>query len=142
MEEDRAEAPATAEDRAEAVPPTGEVTPARAPPQPGEATAPLDPATRLIARVRRLMLISTALTFIAVAAVLSVVGYRVFNAQGSVAPPPEQKLVLPKDARIVRAGVANERLVLTLDIGGVTEVRTFDVRTLQPTGRVSFEIAP
>jgi hypothetical protein len=140
--EDRAEAPTTAANRTETVPSTEEVKQARAPPLPGEAAAPLDPAARLIARVRRLMLISTALTFIAVAAVLSVVGYRVFNAQESVAPPPEQKLVLPKDARIVRAGVANERLVITLDIGGVTEVRTFDVRTLEPTGRLSFEIAP
>jgi len=40
--------------------------------------------------------------------------------------------VLPKGARIVSTGVAGDRLVLTLDIGGVTEIRTFDAKTLKP----------
>ncbi len=140
--EDGTEAPPPAANRNETMPPAEEVPHARARSQPDEPAAPLDPAAaRLVARVRRLMLISTSVTFIAVAAVLSVVGYRVFNAQGSMASQ-EQTLVLPRGARIIRAGVANERLVLTLEIGGVTEVRTFDVRTLQPTGRLSFEAAP
>jgi hypothetical protein len=32
--------------------------------------------------------------------------------------------------------------VLTLDIGGATEIRTFDAKTLKPVGRLSFVNEP
>jgi hypothetical protein len=38
--------------------------------------------------------------------------------------------------------VAGDRLVVTLDIGGVTEIRTFDARSLKPTGRLKFANEP
>jgi hypothetical protein len=38
--------------------------------------------------------------------------------------------------------VAGERLVLTLDIGGVTEIRTFDAKTLKPAGKLKFVSEP
>ena len=44
---------------------------------------------------------------------------------------------LPKGARIVTTGVAGDRLVVTLDVGGTTEIRTFDARTLKPAGRLN-----
>ena len=48
---------------------------------------PLEPAAaRAVAQVRRLMMIASATTFVAVAVVLGVIGYRVFKAEGS-APP-------------------------------------------------------
>ncbi|QWG14173.1 hypothetical protein KMZ68_05695 [Bradyrhizobium sediminis] len=49
---------------------------------------------------------------------------------------------LPKGARIVATGIAGDRLLLTLDIGGVTEIRTFDARTLKPAGRLKFVSEP
>ena len=49
---------------------------------------------------------------------------------------------LPKGARIVSTAVAGERLVLTLDIGGVTEIRTFDAKTLKPAGKLKFVSEP
>jgi hypothetical protein len=49
---------------------------------------------------------------------------------------------LPKGARIVATGVARDRLVVTLDIAGMTEIRTFDARTLKPTGRLKFVSEP
>ncbi|QWG24368.1 hypothetical protein KMZ93_05500 [Bradyrhizobium sediminis] len=49
---------------------------------------------------------------------------------------------LPKGARIVATGIAGDRLVLTLDIGGVTEIRTFDARTLKPAGKLKFVSEP
>jgi hypothetical protein len=33
-------------------------------------------------------------------------------------------------------------VVVTLDVNGVTEIRTFDGRTLQPTGRLRFANEP
>ena len=39
-------------------------------------------------------------------------------------------------------GVTGDRLVVTLDIGGTTEIRTFDTHTLKPAGRLSFVSEP
>ena len=95
----------------------------------------------MVARVRWLMLISGLTTMLAVAAVLVVIGYRVFRSEGSAAQT-EVTTLLPKGARIVSTGIAGERLVLTLDIGGVTEIRTFDARTLKPAGKLKFVSEP
>ena len=38
--------------------------------------------------------------------------------------------------------MAGGRIVVTLDIAGTTEIRTFDVKTLQQTGRMSFATEP
>lgn len=97
---------------------------------------PLDPqAEAAIARVKRLMAIATATTFIAVAAVLGVVGYRVFNLQGSAAPPPELTAPLPAGARVIASAVGDGRVVLTVEAGGVLELRSYDLETLKPVGR-------
>ena len=50
--------------------------------------------------------------------------------------------MLPKGARIVSTAVAGDRLVLTLDVGGTTEIRTFDAQTLKPAGRLQFTTEP
>jgi len=78
-----------------------------------------------------------------VAVVLIAVGYRLYRGEGSPAPPRRDIIAtLPKGARIVSTSVAGERLVLTLDIGGVTEIRTFDARTLKPAGKLKFVSEP
>ena len=114
---------------------------------------------RALARIRRLMLISNLFMLIAIAAVLGVVGYRVFRTEPAPppAPPPapavapapkppdiplDMTLTLPRGARIVQTAVAGDRLVITLEIDGASEVRTFDVKTLQPAGRLSFGNVP
>ena len=57
---------------------------------------PLDPqAARLAAKVRLLMLVSALTTVVAVGAVLAVIGYRVFKAEGS-AGIAEVTATLPK----------------------------------------------
>ena len=50
--------------------------------------------------------------------------------------------MLPKGARISATAVTGDQLVLTLDIGGETEIRTFDAKTLKPTGRLRFTNEP
>jgi len=103
--------------------------------------APLDPAAaRMVAKVRWLMLISAATTLLAIAAVIGVIGYRVFKAEGSA--PADVTALLPKGARVISAVVAEDRIAVTLDVGGAIEIRTFDAKTLKPTGRLRFATEP
>jgi hypothetical protein len=97
----------------------------------------------LFARVRRMMLIAGATTGVAIAAVLFAVGYRLYRSEPSVTTAASDVIAaLPKGARIVSTAVAGERLVVTLDIGGTTEIRTFDAKTLKPAGKLRFVSEP
>jgi hypothetical protein len=95
----------------------------------------------ILARVRRMMLIAGLTTALAITAVLIAIGYRLFRSEGSAATK-DVTAVLPKGARIVATAVAGDQLVVTLDIGGTTEIRTFDARTMKPTGRLKFANEP
>jgi hypothetical protein len=133
-----------------------EVVPPLAPEEPASQSA--EPAhdadaARVIAKVRRLMLVSMAVTVIAVGAVFGFVGYRIFKGEGMVEKkadklpesspiPNDITLSLPRSARVVQSAVANDRLIMTLEIDGKIEVRTFDVKTLQPAGRLNFSATP
>ena len=108
---------------------------------------PLDPAAaRMVARVRTLMLIAGLTTMAAIAAVLGVIGYRLFTLQGSAPPPPAAQAdvtaLLPKGARILATAAANGRIVVTIEVSGRTEIRTFDARSLKPAGRLRLNIEP
>jgi hypothetical protein len=104
---------------------------------------PLDPAAvRMIAKVRWLMLISGITTMVAITAVIGVIGYRVFKSEGSAAAAVEVTALLPKGARIVATAVAEDRIAVTVDVGGAIEIRTFDVKSLKPTGRLRFATEP
>jgi hypothetical protein len=100
---------------------------------------PLDPdAAAAIARVRRLMVIASVTTLFAVGAVIAVIGYRVFHWQGSgppVAALSEQDAGLPSDAKILSSAVGEGRVVLTVEVGGAIELRSFDLNTLKPIAR-------
>ena len=95
----------------------------------------------LFARVRRMMLIAGLTTAVAVAAVLIAIGYRLFRSEGR-AVSTDVTAVLPKGARIVSTGVAGDRLLVTLDIGGATEILTFEAQTLRPAGKLRFAVEP
>jgi hypothetical protein len=105
------------------------------------APQPTPEQAALFARVRRMMLIAGLTTALAVAAVLIAVGYRLFRAQES-AVLTDTTAVLPKGARILSTAVAGDRLVVTLDISGVIEIRTFDAHTLKPAGKLKFANEP
>ena len=105
------------------------------------APEPTQEQAALFVRVRRMMLIAGLTTALAVAAVLIAIGYRLFRAEGSVAVT-DTASILPKGARIVSTGIAGDRLVVTLDVGGVTEIRTFDAKTLKPVGKLKFANEP
>ena len=95
----------------------------------------------LFARVRRMMLIAGLTTTVAVAAVLIAIGYRLFRSEGRAAST-DVTAVLPKGARIVATGVAGDRLLVTLDIGGATEIHTFEAHTLKSAGKLKFASEP
>ncbi|MGZ5811068.1 MAG: hypothetical protein ACXWKC_13465 [Xanthobacteraceae bacterium] len=101
---------------------------------------PLDPAqAHIVARMRRMMLISGLTTALGIAAILGVIGYRVFKSDGTVR---DVTALVPKGARIVQTAVAGDLIVVTLDIGGVTEIRSFDARTLRQVARLRFAQEP
>jgi hypothetical protein len=95
----------------------------------------------LFARVRRMMLIAGLTTALAVAAVLIAIGYRVFRAEGS-RPAADVTATLPKGARITATAVTDDRLVVTLDVGGSVQIRTFDLHSLRPAGTLTFASEP
>ena len=98
-------------------------------------------ASRMMARVRWLMIVSGLTTLIAIAAVIGVISYRI-SRTGNSAAATEATIVLPKGARVIGSSISDERLSVTLDIGGITEIRTFDAKTLKETGRIRFATEP
>ena len=100
--------------------------------------APDEPPEAL-AKVRLLMLISAITTAIAIAAVIGVIGYRVYHAGESGAGTITNGTVfLPKGAHVVSTTIGDDRIVVTLDVGGQNEVRIYDLKTLQQTGSLRF----
>jgi hypothetical protein len=95
----------------------------------------------LFQKVRRMMLIASVTTAVAIAAVLVAIGYRLFTAEGSSAVK-DVTATLPKGARIYATAVAGDKLVLMLEVNGATEIRTFDAQTLKPAGRLKFATEP
>jgi hypothetical protein len=101
---------------------------------------PLDPAAaQIVAKVRRLTLISGLFTVIGVGAVLAVIGYRVYRSEGSAPPLAEVSAALPKGAKVVGTAATEDRLVVTVDVGGATEIHTFNLKTLKPAGRLKLQ---
>ena len=99
----------------------------------------------MMARARWLMVISALTTALAIAAVLGVIGYRIFHAGRSAAAPgavASGTITLPKGARVVSTATTGDRIVVTIDLVGTTEIRTFDAKTLKPTGRLRFAVEP
>lgn len=96
----------------------------------------------LLSRVRRMMLIAGLTTALGISAVLIAVGYRVFRSGESTAATPLSTVALPKGAHIVSTMLAGDRLVATVEIGGSTEIRTFDAHTLKPAGTLKFTTEP
>ena len=107
------------------------------------APEPTPEQAALFARVRRMMLIAGLTSALAVTVLLVAIGYRLYRGEGSAtAATSDVTATLPKGARIVSTAVAGERLVVTLDIGGVTEIRTFDAKTLKTAGKLRFVSEP
>jgi len=103
----------------------------------GDAEKPLDPeAARVVAKVRRLLMIATMTTFIAVAAVIAVIGYRVFRGEERVQAVQSVSASLPAGTKVLSSAIGEGRLVLTVEVDGAIELLSFELSTLRPLGRV------
>ena len=103
---------------------------------------PLPPEQqKIVARVRWLMVISGFATLLGIAVVIGVIGYRVSRNNGNVAPA-EVTALLPTGAKVTATAVADDRIAVTIEQGGMVEVRTFDLKTLRPAGRLRFATEP
>ena len=92
-----------------------------------------------VARVRWLMILSALTTAIAIAAVVGVIGYRLFSRGGSNTDTIVNGTVfLPKGAHVDSTTIAEGRILVTFDLNGATEVRMFDLKTLQLIGQLHF----
>jgi hypothetical protein len=94
----------------------------------------------MLARARLMMIISALTTLIAIAAVVSVIGYRVFNSGGAIGT--DGIITLPKGARLISTAASGGHVAVLIDIGGTSELRTFDIKTLKQTGRLRFATEP
>lgn len=101
---------------------------------------PMDPEqARIVARVRRMMLISGLTTVIGVGIIIGVIGYRVFKDDGRVV---DATALLPKGAKVVATAAAGDRIAVTIELNGALEIRTFDLKSLKPAGRLRFATEP
>ena len=105
---------------------------------------PLDPAAaRIVAKVRWLMVISGLTTLVGIFAVLGVIGYRVFRAEGSARGYRRiHRAFCRRERGSCRRRWPNDRIVVSVEIAGTLEIRTFDAVTLKPTGQLRFATEP
>jgi hypothetical protein len=106
----------------------------------GAADGPESAAAQLVARARVMMVISGLTTALAIAAVVTVIGYRMFA--GASAISGDGIITLPKGARVVSTVASAGRVVVLVDVDGATELRIFDIKTLKPVGRIRFATEP
>jgi hypothetical protein len=104
---------------------------------------PLDPAAQAVVnKVRRMSMISGIATVLGISVVITLVGYRIYKSGESAPVLVDAVAMLPKGAKVIATGVSGDRVVVTIEVSGVTEIRTFDARTLQSTGRLRFANEP
>jgi hypothetical protein len=97
---------------------------------------------KVVAKVRWLMLLSGLATMLGIAVVIGVIGFRMYRSGDQPMAAGDVTATLPKGAKVIGTAVAEGRIAVTIDNSGTVEVRTFDLRTLRPTGRLRFSPEP
>jgi len=87
------------------------------------------------------MLISALTTVLAIGAVVAVIGYRMFAASGPIVVT-DDTIALPKGTRLISTSASAGRLAVLIEVDGINELRTFDIKTLKQTGRLRFTREP
>jgi len=98
-------------------------------------------AAQVVARARIIMLISALTMVLVIAAVITVIGYRMFGGSGPVVATDEV-IPLPKGARLISTSASAGRVAVLIELDGVNELRIFDIKTLKQTGRLRFTREP
>ena len=92
-----------------------------------------------------MMIVIMTATFVAIGLVFAVIGYRLFHVGESEESTPsfvDVTETLPAGAKVLSTELDSEHIVVTIEVGGVTEVRTFDPDTLKPLGRLRLTPKP
>jgi hypothetical protein len=97
-------------------------------------------AKHLVARARTMMMISGLTTVLAIAAVVTVIGYRMYGGAGAL--PIEDAITLPKGARVVSIAGSGGRVAVMIDNNGTSEMRVFDLKTMKESGHLRFVNEP
>ena len=96
---------------------------------------------RVMRKLRGMMIGSSLVMIVGFLAVFGVIAYRLSSgAERSRAP--EAALQLPAGARVVATAAGEGRLFVTIEVAGATEVRIFDLNTLEPRGRLRLSPQP
>jgi hypothetical protein len=108
-----------------------------------DTEVPLDPQQEaMVRKLRRMAVFSSVLMIGGFLAVFGVIAYRLSNAPASApqaASIPAITNALPKGSRVVSTAVSEGRIVVTIERDGVTEMRVFDLLTLQLRGTLRLE---
>ncbi len=107
----------------------------------GATEPPESETARLVGRARVMMIISTLTTLLAVAAVVTVIGYRVYGG-GASGPAAEDIVTLPKGAHVVSMAASAGRLAVMVDVNGTTELHVFDLKTMKEIVHLHFATEP
>ena len=103
---------------------------------------PLDPAqAEIVRKLKRMSLVSSLIMVGGFLVVFGVIAYRMSTGDGESGVPAsiDATIPLPAGARVLSTAASDGRLVVTIENGGITEVRFFDLKTMQPRGRVTFD---
>src|SRR5215467_8370208 len=104
-------------------------------------TSPPSPRRRKWWPARIIMLISALTMVLVIAAVITVIGYRMFGGSGPVVATDEV-IPLPKGARLISTSASAGRVAVLIELDRVNELRTFDIKKLKQTGRLRFPREP
>jgi hypothetical protein len=96
---------------------------------------------RVMRKLRGMMIGSSLVMIVGFLAVFGVIAYRLSSGSEKVRAP-EASLQLPVGARVLSAAAGEGRLVVTIEVAGATEVRIFDLNTLEPRGKLRLSPQP
>jgi hypothetical protein len=111
-------------------------------PQTDTSEVPLDPQQEaMVRKLKRMAVFSSVLMIGGFLAIFGVIAYRLSNQAPvtQAASIPAITNALPKGSRVVSTAVSDGRIVVTLEREGATEVRIFDLSTLQLRGTLRLE---
>ncbi|MBX3512923.1 MAG: hypothetical protein KF826_10100 [Xanthobacteraceae bacterium] len=107
-----------------------------------DTEVPLDPQQEaMVRKLKRMAVFSSILMIGGFLAIFAVIGYRLSNPVSApqAAPIPAITNALPKGSRVISTAVSDGRIVVTIEREGRTEVRVFDLSTLQLRGTLRLE---
>jgi hypothetical protein len=90
---------------------------------------------RVVRRLRGMMIGSSLIMIVGFLVVFGVIAYRL-STGAERARPVETSVSLPKGARVLSTAVSGDKLLVTIELAGATEVRLFELSTLEPRGRL------